>query len=148
MPLSGIKINYGIFVVCLSAVIWNGSSGQAHAWFSEGPSQVYSPYQMFNYYQERYAYPYVLSEPIDVLPPGFITIIVGGVTYYYCSGVFYQKDAREGKYLVVPPPIGAVVYTIPRGYQMMVVDRMVLYVYDGVYYRRTLEGYQVVGPPV
>ena len=120
----------------------------AHALLLEGPQQVYAAYPMPQYHEGRYSYAPVVSRPIAVLPPGAVTIIVGGVTYYYADGIFYQMNAREQKYAVVPPPVGAVVYTIPQGYQLMMIDGASFYEYAGVYYKRVTEGYRVIEPVV
>jgi hypothetical protein len=105
-----------------------GETTQAHAFYS--------------------SYPDVLSQPLDILPQRSITINVEDETFYYCNGIFYQRIMRDQKYVVVPPPIGAVVFNIPLGYQLMLVDGVSYYVFDGVYYKRVLEGYKVIYPPV
>lgn len=92
-------------------------------------------------------YPAVLSPAIDILPHGFVTINLDDETFYYCNGIFYQKIMHDQKYLVVPPPIGAMVFDIPAGYQYMLIDGTAYYVYQGVYYVRVLDGYKVVLPP-
>ena len=92
-------------------------------------------------------YPDVLSQPIDILPQGFTTISMGDDTYYYCRGVFYQKTVMEQKYVIVPPPVGAIVSDIPVGYELMLINGMIYYEYQGVYYKRVLEGYGVIFPP-
>lgn len=94
------------------------------------------------------AYPAVFSTPLNVLPPGFTTIVAGPETFYYNDGIFYQKIMLDQQYVVVPPPIGAVVYKIPQGYQTMLMRGALFYMYGGVFYRRVLEGYKVVAPPV
>ena len=93
-------------------------------------------------------YPYVLSQPIDNLPQGFITINVGYDFYYYVNGVFYQKVMREQKYVIVPPPIGAVVFAIPQGYELMLINGVSYYEFGDVFYRHVLGGYRVIYPPV
>lgn len=122
-----------IFIMILGCL----KAGSAHAQFSQGPNQMYSP-----------PYPYVQSTPINNLPYGAITIGVGQETYYYCKGVFYQKVIREQTYVIVPPPIGAVVFTIPQGYQLMLIDGASYYVFEGVFYKHVLDGYKVIYPPV
>lgn len=101
-----------------------------------------------SYSYPTYGYPYVFSEPIDVLPAGAQTLFVGTDIYFYDQGVFYQKNILEQKYFVVPPPIGAVVYNIPQGYQLIVLNGVSFYESGGIYFKRTLEGYKVVRPPV
>ena len=95
-------------------------------------------------------YPYILSQPLDNLPEGFCTlgtIGMGREIYYYSNGAFYQKLNLLQQYIVVPPPIGAIVDTIPQGYQLMLIDGRTLYEDQGIYYRRVLEGYKVIFPP-
>ena len=116
-------------------------TAEAHG-FMQGPNQGYSMYP---------PYPYVLSQPIDNLPQGYITlgtIGMGQDTYYYFNGVFYQKVIREQVYVIVPPPIGAIVFNIPQGYRLMLIDGMCFYEAYGIFYRRVLEGYKVIYPPV
>lgn len=79
------------------------------------------------------------------LPNGFLSIGYGGKHFFYSSGLFYQQRQRE--YIVVPPPSGAVVYTIPAGYSRVIIDGTMYYVYNGVYYSQVPQGYQVVQPP-
>ena len=124
-----------VFGVMLSAVGF--LTAEAPASFMQGPNEGYLP-----------PYPYVLSQPIDNLPMGFITIRVGQETYYYDGGIFYQKVIREQAYVVVPPPIGAVIFDIPQGYALMLIHGISFYEYAGIYYRRVLEGYRVIYPPV
>jgi hypothetical protein len=122
-------------LLCLFAGAWV-SVQTAHAQFMEEPGQFAAP-----------PYPYITSPLITNLPEGFITIRVGLETYYYSNGDFFQKIMREQKYVLVPPPIGAVVFDLPTGYELMLVDDLSIYVFKGVYYKRVLEGYKVIFPP-
>jgi hypothetical protein len=122
-------------------LIWmEGGTTLVHAFYLQQSIELSSP--------SYSPYPSVLSQAIDILPQGFVTINVDSETYYYCSGIFYQRIMRDQKYVVVPPPIGAVVFTIPSGYQYMFIDGISYYVYEGVYYKRVLDGYKVIAPPV
>ena len=49
------------------------------------------------------------------LPAAFATLAIAGMTYYYSQGVYYRR-APHG-YVVVAPPEGAVVTTIPAGFE-------------------------------
>ena len=40
---------------------------------------------------------------MPLLPPGFVTLWIGGANYYYANGVYYRERV-EGGYEVVPPP--------------------------------------------
>ena len=79
------------------------------------------------------------------VPMGSISIGFGGGKYYYGSGLFYRTYQHQ--YVVVPPPAGVVVYSIPAQYNQVVIDGMIYYTYNGVYYTRVPQGYQVVQPP-
>jgi hypothetical protein len=72
--------------------------------------------------------------------------VVGDETFYYSNGIFYQKIVLDNKYTAVPPPIGAVVVSIPAGYEYMMAGDDQYYVYSNVYYKRVLEGFKVVAP--
>jgi hypothetical protein len=130
-----------LWVLLFFIVIWGWAGAQAsYAAFLHGPNEENVSYT---------PYPNVLGPLIDNLPQGFITITIGlgQETYYYSNGVFYQKTVREQKYVMVPPPIGAVVFSIPQGYQFMLIDGASIYENEGVYYRRVLDGYRVIFPP-
>jgi hypothetical protein len=92
-------------------------------------------------------YPYVFSQPLVSLPAGASTLIVGNETFYFLKGSFYQFNMREQVYVAVPPPIGVVIYNLPPGYQMMISNGVAYYLYNGVYYKRLLNGYRVIEPP-
>jgi hypothetical protein len=65
--------------------------------------------------------------------------------YWYDDGCFYLP--QNGGYDVVPAPIGALVATIPQGYETPVVDGTTYYYFAGVFYVYTGQGYQVVAAP-
>jgi hypothetical protein len=96
----------------------------------------------------RSPYPAVLSSAVDNLPEGFTTVNVGHEIYYYSKGIFYQKIMHDQKYMVVSPPVGAVVSKMPEGYKYLSVDGKYYYEYQGVYYKRVFHGYKVINPPV
>lgn len=124
-------------VILFFLILWGwGGLNPAHAQFYEGPNEFSTP-----------PYPYVVSQPIDNLPEGFITIGVGRETYYYSDGVFYQKVNRLQKYVVVPPPIGGIVFSIPQGYQLVLIHGVAYYEYGGTFYKQVLNGYKVIYPP-
>jgi hypothetical protein len=139
------KVFQQYWIAFVGMMLIGQAAAQAYTGVLDGPRQAVRFYQISG---SEYGYPEVLSEPFDVLPPGTTTIMVSGATYYYQNGMFYQKNLQEQKYVVVPPPIGAVVYSIPGKYQLMMIHRTAYYMYNGVYYKRILEGYLVVPPPV
>ena len=80
-----------------------------------------------------------------VLPGRFVKIALGGLSYYYVNGIFYQK--RDRGYVVVAAPRGAVVSKIPHGHKVIVDNGKRYYPFKGVYWRRTPAGYIVVSNP-
>lgn len=79
------------------------------------------------------------------LPAGYISLLVGGLTHLYCEGLFYRHTPSG--YVVVQPPIGALVPALPPGYTLMLVNNRPYYVYGYTYYDVTPAGYMVVNPP-
>ena len=61
--------------------------------------------------------------------------------YYYNQGIFYTGTPDH--YVVVEAPVGAVVYSVPAGYEQVVVDGNPYYRYRDVYYRHGPRGYEV-----
>ena len=72
-----------------------------------------------------------------------------GASYYYQDGVFYTITA-DGKYMVIAPPAGALVESLPEDYEVVTLsDGNVYYKVDNTIYRMTVnEGkpyFEVVG---
>lgn len=85
------------------------------------------------------------SMPIHKIPPGYLKVVVGGVPFFYYNGFFYRK--YDNRYVVVQPPVGAIVSAIPAGFVTFVNGGITYYFYGGIYYRRVLSGYEVVDCP-
>jgi len=79
-------------------------------------------------------------------PDEYYPVWAGGARYYYDDGVYYNYAG--GDYVVVNPPVGAVVGTIPSDFQSVVINGVTYYSDNGVYYVYTSHGYQVVSPPI
>lgn len=79
------------------------------------------------------------------LPRGYARVHNGPMDYYYWEGMFYRLIS--GRYVVVSPPVGVVVTTIPQGCQPVIVDGVAYYNINGVTYMATPGGYQVVPQP-
>jgi Family of unknown function (DUF6515) len=73
----------------------------------------------------------------------YTEVVVGSDRYYYDSGVFYRGN--PGSYVVVEAPDGAVIETIPSGYEQVNIDGVIYFRFGNVYYRRHGgRGYEVV----
>ena len=66
--------------------------------------------------------------------------------YYYDQGVYYQPVS--GGYTVVSAPVGAVVSSLPDGYETVQVGDDYFYYYGGTFYIGLDQGYQVVDAPI
>lgn len=57
---------------------------------------------------------------VGVLPIGYVQTSVGATGYYYYDGVYYQVTTQDN-YVVVVPPVGAIVPQLPSGAETLVV---------------------------
>ncbi len=71
----------------------------------------------------------------------YTQVVVGPDRYYYDQGVFYT--GTTGHYVAVEAPVGAVVYSVPTGYERVAIDGNDYYRYRDVYYRHGPRGYEV-----
>jgi hypothetical protein len=65
--------------------------------------------------------------------------------YYYHAGRFYRWG--DSRYIVVNPPLGAIVTALPFGYVSVVFGGVRYYRYNHVYYRHCPSGYVIVADP-
>ncbi len=85
---------------------------------------------------------------LPYLPGPFTRVRVGGKIFYYCLGTFYTRHSTG--YAVAESPVGAVVRSLPAGYETIELGNRTLFYRDGVFYeegRRTGE-YVVVAAPI
>ena len=57
--------------------------------------------------------------------------------YYYYNGTYY--DDYQDNYRVVAPPVGAVVESLPQGYETVVIDGETYYKVDNVQYKPVVQ---------
>lgn len=112
---------------------WHGPGRRDHDWHGNS----------FNYRSWH-------GEPhhwVSHLPAGYIALTVAGLSYFYYDGLFYQPDGP--RYVVVNPPLGAVVYRLPYGYHTYWFGPRVYYFAGGTYYQwaPNQNGYVVVPQP-
>jgi hypothetical protein len=82
------------------------------------------------------------------LPDGYFTIWAGGRRYFYSDGLYYDY-VGNGEYVIVNPPIGAFVSSIPPDFQSVDINGRIYYTDGGIYYILTQHhGYKVVPQPV
>ena len=80
---------------------------------------------------------------------GTSVIVIDGDEYFLSKGTFYIKVRREGKdvYVVIDPPTGAEVPSLPEGVRELEVAGMTYYQFDRIFYRKLGGVYVVVDPP-
>lgn len=78
----------------------------------------------------RYYYPtrrhVVIARPsygtcVDVLPHGYVSLRFGSRHYYRCDDVYYNRVIVDNRprYVVVQPPVEALIQTLPADYQII-----------------------------
>ncbi len=82
---------------------------------------------------------------LNALPFGYVPVYVSGIPYFYYQGVYYQQEPSG--YMVVTPPIGAVVPELPPGAEPIYVGTTVYYYAAGAFYVQEPQGFLVVVPP-
>lgn len=123
-------LSYKLLLVTALSIIFLAQSSNAYAW--SWPSGR-------NHRRHHY-------RSIRSLPHNYISILIGGLKFYYRDGLFYRKGLRG--YVVVSPPIGAVIDRLPIGYQILFINGNTYYYYIGAYYKACPSGYVVISTPV
>jgi hypothetical protein len=92
-------------------------------------------------------YFYPLGFEINVLPHSYARIMIGGLPYFYYSGVFYRSYGSG--YIVVSAPIGAFVTSLPDGFIAFSIGPGTFYYVNDTYYTwdDAKGGYVVVEKP-
>jgi hypothetical protein len=104
------------------------------------------------WYYTRYItpFPYHLHPigfRINVLPTTSIRFVIGGLPYFYYTGVFYRPYGTG--YIVVSAPIGAFVSSLPDGFIAFTIGVATYYYFNDTYYvwDEFRSGYVVVEKP-
>ncbi len=86
---------------------------------------------------------------VDILPPGYKTVLFAGLTYFVFNEIWHQLHG--GRYEVVAPPNPEIPASNPyyeNGMTRVDIDGVRYYVREGRYYRRNANGeYLEVTPP-
>jgi hypothetical protein len=87
------------------------------------------------------------GQRIHALPPAYVSITFNNQPYFYGDdGAYYQPES-DGQYLVVQPPVGALVPSLPPGAVAIVVGPTTFYYLDGDFYVAQDSSFAVVNPP-
>ncbi len=97
--------------------------------------------------QSAYWSDYHAGMRIDRLPDGYRRIGVRGHPYFFFQGVFY--DNGPSGYVVIAPPVDAVITDMPPDAETVVVGDTYYYYAGGAFYVQQADGtYIVVAPPL
>jgi hypothetical protein len=106
-----------------------------------------------NRYQERYDSRHKKSDHsrqkvtvVRELPRGHRSVVVNKTRYYVHDHRFYTRG--HGGYVLVRPPVGAVVATLPIGTVRVSIGSTFYFLSSDIYYRPTPRGYAVVAAPL
>jgi len=78
-----------------------------------------------------YRYP-TRRRVVRTLPRHHVTLMYGGLSYFYYSGIYYSLYGEE--YIVVMPPRGFRIHVLPVGHVRIVVGPSIYFYHSGVYY--------------
>ena len=82
---------------------------------------------------------------VQTLPHGYHSVRSREREYFVHRGRFYEH--RNGGYIVIHPPFGAVVATLPPGYVAVYIGGIRYFFVGGAYFRPEPTGYVIVEPP-
>ncbi|MCQ2192905.1 MAG: DUF6515 family protein [Paludibacteraceae bacterium] len=100
-------------------------------------SYYYKKGVFYKYHNNKYI---VSRPPVGVCVasiPNPRIVVVNHVQYYYYYGVYYRMTPTH-QYEVVHAPVGAVVESIPEGYEKLIIDGETYYIVDGVQYKAVI----------
>ncbi|HEX38264.1 MAG TPA: hypothetical protein ENG70_05350 [Candidatus Cloacimonetes bacterium] len=75
---------------------------------------------------------------ISWLPPYYYDFWWDGIRYYYYCNVYYIYEDDDEKFIVVRPPIGAMVETLPEYSEKLIIEGETYFLADGVQYKAVL----------
>jgi hypothetical protein len=102
-----------------------------------------SHYRDSRYHHDR-SYP-VRAQVIQALPRGHLTVVHGGIRFYFYEGVWYRPQGHQ--FIIVTPPVGLFVSILPPYYSTIWVRGVPYYYANEVYYTHRGSGYVIVEPP-
>jgi hypothetical protein len=82
----------------------------------------------------------------NILPVGYVSLMVNGSPYYYDDGLYYQQ--ADNGYQEVYPPVGADVPQPPDGAIVVEAGNQTYYYAGGAFYVQQDGGYVVAPPPI
>ncbi len=123
----------------------HGNGKRDHEHYRPGTYQapVNRPYRAPNWH---YTNKPRRGEVVRYYPSRAQVIKYGMTPYYFFEGVFYRQ--HNNQYIVVRPPVGIRIQTIPADYRVFVSHGRRYYYYYGTYYMQHGNYYETVSAPV
>ena len=139
--LTGLDLKKFVFILGTLFVLFRPAA--AYAYGDDHYDRDYDRHDGYYHYHDHPRY----GMRIDVVSNTYLPVMAGGVNYYYEDGLYYAPDGRHS-YVLVEPPVGAIVPAIPAEYRPVMINGITYYTDNGIYYVYTRHGYRVVNPPV
>lgn len=143
LKISSRHLAFGLIAVFLGGMLLLGAARLADA---DGPRlrhEIKKKVHDTRHYHNRY-YP-ARGEFIRTLPRRSRLVVHAGLHYHYFGGVWYRP--HRSHFIIVSPPIGAIVPFLPPYYTVIWVGGTPFYYANDVYYTHSGDGYVVVAPP-
>ncbi|MEM7486035.1 MAG: DUF6515 family protein [Bacteroidota bacterium] len=93
-----------------------------------------------------YTRPVPTVRVVRTIPARAVVMNYGGLRYHYFGGLFYRY--LNGSYIVVNPPVGITVESLPEGYKQVVVGTDIYFYSSGNFYVQEDRQYKIVEPPL
>ncbi len=97
-------------------------------------------------HRPRFWHNFRFGARFDVLPVGYVLLMVNGSPYYYDDGLYYQQ--ADNGYQEVYPPVGADVPQPPDGAFVVEAGNQTYYYAGGAFYVQQDDGYVIAPPPI
>jgi len=83
---------------------------------------------------------------VRTLPARTVVVNYGGLRYHYYGGLYYRY--LNGAYIVVNPPVGITIQSLPEEYSQVVVSTDIYYYSFGNFYIEEGSNFRIVEPPL
>jgi hypothetical protein len=134
---------FGLLAVCLGGMLVLGVVRLADADSRRPRHTVKKRVHDTRHYHNRH-YP-ARGEYIRTVPRRSKVVVHAGIQYHYFGGVWYRP--YQSRFIIVSPPIGAIVPFLPPYYTIIWVGGTPFYYANDVYYAHRRDSYVVVAPP-
>jgi hypothetical protein len=143
LKMSSKHLAFGLIAVFLGGMLVLGPARLADA---DGPRpghKIKRKVHDTRHYHNR-SYP-ARGEYIGTLPRRSRVVVHAGIQYHYFGGIWYRP--HHSRFIIVSPPIGAMVPFLPPYYTIIWIGGTPFYYANDIYYAHRGDRYVVVAPP-